>query len=117
MSTFMQRTYLSHQESFFIFALISTRLEGTNALLAFFDARPLPWCNFNELFLLILFFLFITRGKYFFHNTRRGFPLRFDILVGRGENRMDYFRPTDRRLTEGKNRFGRIVAGYGDGYG
>jgi hypothetical protein len=34
MSTFMQRTYLSHQESFFMFALISTRLEGINALLA-----------------------------------------------------------------------------------
>jgi hypothetical protein len=26
-------------------------------------------------------------------------------------------RPTDRRLTEGKNGFGRIVAGYGYGYG
>jgi hypothetical protein len=35
----------------------------------------------------------------------------------RGENGTDYFRPTDQRLTEGKNRFGRIVAGYGHGYG
>jgi hypothetical protein len=26
-------------------------------------------------------------------------------------------RPTDRRLTEAKNGFGRIVGGYGHGYG
>jgi hypothetical protein len=34
----------------------------------------------------------------------------------RGENRTDYFWPTDRRLTEGKNGFSRIVAGYSHRY-
>jgi hypothetical protein len=37
--------------------------------------------------------------------------------VIRDENVTDYFRPIDRRLTEGKNRFGRIVAEYGHEYG
>jgi hypothetical protein len=35
----------------------------------------------------------------------------------KGENRADYFRPTDRRLTEGEYEFGRIVDGYGHVYG
>jgi hypothetical protein len=36
---------------------------------------------------------------------------------GRGENGTDYFRPTDRMLTELKNGFGRIVVEYDHGYG
>jgi hypothetical protein len=55
---------------------------GHKCIASIFYARPRPRCNFNGFFFLILFFLFITRGKDFFHNTRRGFPLRFDILVG-----------------------------------
>jgi hypothetical protein len=38
-------------------------------------------------------------------------------LVGVKMERIISDRPTDRRLTEGKNGFGRIVAGYGHGYG
>jgi hypothetical protein len=41
--------------------------------------------------------------------------LRFD--TARGEKGTDYFRPVDRRLTERKNGFSRIVAGYGPEYG
>jgi hypothetical protein len=47
--------------------------------------------------------------------SRTNSSVRLDALH-RGENGTDYFRPTDRRLTEGKNRFGRIVAGYGHRY-
>jgi hypothetical protein len=38
-------------------------------------------------------------------------------IEDRGENGMDYFRPTDRRLRKDKNGFGWIVAGYGHRYG
>jgi hypothetical protein len=43
--------------------------------------------------------------------------ITLDGVTGRGENGTDYFRPTDRTLTELKNGFGRIVDGYGHGYG
>jgi hypothetical protein len=51
-----------------------------------------------------------------YRNQTTGEPFSWAV-AGRGENRTDYFRPTDRRLTERKNGFGRIVAGYGHGYG
>jgi hypothetical protein len=39
------------------------------------------------------------------------------MSVGVKTERIISDRPTDRRLTEGKNGFGRIVVGYGHGYG
>jgi hypothetical protein len=39
------------------------------------------------------------------------------LRVGVKTERIIFDRPTDRRLTEGKNGFGQIVAGYGHGYG
>jgi hypothetical protein len=43
--------------------------------------------------------------------------VKYHVVDVRDENRTDYFWPTDRRLTECKNGFGRIVARYGHGYG
>jgi hypothetical protein len=48
------------------------------------------------------------------------YPLPMPALgrrLGVKMERIIFDRPTDRRLTERKNRFSRIVAGYGHGYG
>jgi hypothetical protein len=39
------------------------------------------------------------------------------LALGVKTERIKSDRPTDRRLTERKNGFGRIVTGYGHGYG